>query len=142
MKIHTDHLTSAEVYAATKAGGMKGVYAECVTVGSRSRKRGLVVHLVGNSGRRPNPGKGGTDKGGYAATWDEWGMFLNYLFEMDPDAIATGACAYEGRDEFLLKTDWRFTDLTADEACKNHKWEYTGTPRENTCKKCEAVRRF
>ena len=140
MKIHTDHLTSAEVYAATKAGGMKGVYAECVTVGSRSRKRGLVVHLVGNSGRRPNPGKGGVERGGCAATWDEWGMFLNYLFEMDPDAIATGA--YEGRDEFLLKTDWRFTDLTADEACKNHKWEYTGTPRENTCKKCEAVRRF
>ena len=140
MKIHTDRLTSAEVYAATKAGGMKGVYAECVTLGSRSRKRGLVVHLVGNSGRRPNPGKGGVERGGYAATWDEWGMFLNYLFEMDPDAIATGA--YDGRDEFLLKTDWRFTDLTADEACKNHKWEYTGTPREHTCKKCEAVRRF
>ena len=140
MKIHTDHLTYAEVHAATNASGMKGVYAECVTRGSRSRKRGLVVHLTGNSGRRPNPGKGGTDRGGYAATWDEWGMFLNYLFEMDPDAIATGA--YEGRDEFLLKTDWRFTDLTADEACKTHKWEYAGTPREHICKKCEAVRRF
>lgn len=142
MKIHTDHLTSAEVYAATKAGGMKGVYAECVTLGSRSRKRGLVVHLTGNSTRRPNGGNRGANKNsdGYAATWDEWGIFLNYLFKMDPDAIAAGA--YEGRDEFLLKTDWRFTDLTADEACPNHKWEYAGVPREHICKKCEAVRRF
>lgn len=142
MKIHTNLLTSHDVYAATMAGGMRGVNVECVTQGSRSRKRGLTVHLTGNSTRRPNGGNRGANKDsdGYAATWDEWGMFLQYLFDLDPDAIATGA--YNGLDDFGMKTNWRFEGLTADKACPNHKWEYAGVPREHTCKKCEAVRRF
>lgn len=139
MRIHSDVLTPELVEKATHARGMKGVAASVSVHGSRSRKGALEVKLTGTSARRPNGGTSNPKTAdGYAATWDEWGMFLAHLLEKDPDAIAG---PYEGESDFHWQTDWRFEALTAPYQHPNHKWEYSGIPREFNCTFCEAVKR-
>lgn len=141
MRIHTD-LTYNEITDCTK--GMEGVWFGVLTEhGSRSRERAFEVQLRGTSNRAPNMGTSkNVDRFGNperAATWDEWGIFLNALFEQDATATAT---YYSGADNFHYQTDYRFEDLEQKDQCSNHKWEYAGVPRENACKKCGAVRRW
>lgn len=138
MRIHSDVLTPEHVEKATHARGMKGVAASVSVHGSRSRKGALEVKLTGTSTRRPNSGTGVRDSDDYAATWDEWGMFLAYLFEIDPEATCD---YYTDEGDFIWKTNWRFESLTAPYQHKNHKWEYSGIPREFNCTSCEAVKR-
>src|SRR6188474_3141328 len=89
MRLHTDILTAADVYAATISRGMRGVYADVATVGSRSHARALDVHLSGTSSRRVNAGTSHVDRFAldHAATWDEWGMVIAALYELDPSAV-------------------------------------------------------
>lgn len=141
MKIHSDILTSADIYRATS--DLSGVYAEAVTKGSRSRKAGIEFSLTGTSSRRPNSGRSGAGDD-YAATWDEWGIVLGRLFALDPNATCT---YYKDADDFHFKTGARFHALTHEQQCKNHKWEYQGTAATGayhfaTCAKCEAIRRY
>ncbi len=86
MRIHTS-LTQAEVYACLPTG----VYANIGEHGSRKRDRAFEVTLYvyesdslhrrhGNSG-----GYGSTDL--YAATWDEWGVWMDNIYKRDGDAI-------------------------------------------------------
>ena len=138
MRIHSDVLTPELVEKATHARGMKGVAASVSVHGSGSHKGALEVKLTGTSSRRPNPGTGVGNSDGYAATWDEWGMFLAYLFEKDPKATAT---YYEDADDFHWKTCGRFKGLTAPYQHPNHKWEYSDIPREFNCTSCDAVKR-
>lgn len=47
----------------------------------------------------------------YAATWDEWGWFLAYLFGQDPNAVCGW---YKGRTDFNVKTDFRYVGDPGD----------------------------
>lgn len=119
MRIHTDTLTTGDFYDAARKAG--------VTIdrnsmhGSRSRVRAFDFILSGSSNRRQNFGGDGQ-----AATWDEWGVFLSWLFAVDPSATTQ---PYDGLAEFERKTFSRFSegDVPVDMPVhhgKNHRWEY------------------
>jgi len=137
VKIHTNVLTWRAVHDATRAAGMQGVYLErCDERGSRTRARSFDVTLRGNSTRRPNPGTGRDRlEGEHAATWDEWGMFIEALYVADPDALVGD---YGPRHVFDAATRLRFEELTAESACPGHVWK-SGGPRMRECKKCGAL---
>ena len=140
MKIHSDILTEKHFHAATDAAGMAGVYVSQLEVkGSRSRKRRIDLKLAGNSNRNQNHGTGNSNRNQNhgtvkAATWDEWGMFINALFEIDPNAIIG---QYDGMEIFREVTDNRFDTLTAPYAHGNHKWINTGA-NSMACEHCDA----
>lgn len=150
MRIHTDKVTFGNIHdAARKAGAEVAVLSDH---GSRKRDHAFEVRISGN----------GVQGGGFGtanfktATWDEWGIFLAALFEIDPDMIAgpyKGASddEYEG---FHFLTDSRYEDLTPAEQHKRHRWQWAGTHltygfipgmasrySEAECS-CGAVRRF
>jgi hypothetical protein len=141
MKIHTDVLTSFDIHHATSAAGMHGVYAvnfkQC---GSRSKDHAFDLSLRGNSTRRPNPGTGGRNFSDdeYAATWDEWGMFIHALYQIDPDALIG---QYGSRAVFEETTCGRFDELTAETACRGHRWVFGG-PMIQRCATCDAVQNY
>lgn len=141
MKVHSDTLSPLIMHHAAVETGV--TLEKCVEKGSRKRKRGFEFSLSGSSNRRPNSGRNGADDDRFAATWDEWGMFLNRLFEADPNATMT---YYEDQDDFRWQTDRRFDTLKPADQCRNHKWEYDGTVATgsysvHSCTKCLATRR-
>ena len=138
MRIHTDTLTSTDIYAATRAAGMTGVSATFTSHGSRKRDHAFNVNLTGTSSRPLNTGKYGADQSGdTAATWDEWGMFLAALYAVDPDMDAT---YYADAADFHRQTGDRFLNLTAPYQHENHNWVYDANIIGQACKSCEAVR--
>jgi len=146
MRIHTDILTVSDIYAAAAhAGGgdyrTSPVMVDVTEHGSRSRARAFNVKLTGTSTRRPNPGQGGHTGDTYAATWDEWGMFLAELFRRD--GAATIPNVYPGMGDFEYQTNGRFNALTPENqhGGSGHRWEFMGTPREQECATCGAIRR-
>lgn len=121
MRIHTDKISRADLSAATKARGMIGVeLSNCETKGSRKRTRAFEVSLTGNSPSRPNFGGNGDE---HAAQWDEWGIFIDELFRIDPEAIIG---VYPTREQFRKVTGERFDTLTGPETHRRHKWEPNG----------------
>ena len=120
MKIHTDLLTEADVHAAVRSHGMKGVYAEVQTVGARSAKRGRLVKLSGTSNRNQNPGTGPRYNIEKAATFDEWGMVIDYLYSLDPNAVIG---QYQSKGHFVACTFDRYESLTQPYAHGNHRWQ-------------------
>lgn len=111
--------------ARDSALALPGVDVDVTARGSRSHARSLDVYLTGTSSRRPNNRGNGDD---YAATWDEWGMFLARLFAADPDMVA-GTVAnpiYACAAHFHWATGSRFYSLTPDKQHRNHRWEYGG----------------
>ncbi len=134
MKIHSDILSPIQIHQATIAAGMRGVDAEVTVAGSRSRQASLNVSLTGNSKRRTNSGQYGAGDE-YAATWDEWGIFIQALYEIDPQALIG---QYGERGVFEACTGGRFQSLTAPYACADHRWFSVGAMRQE-CKWCSAT---
>jgi len=106
MKIHSDVLTSMDIYAATRE--LPGVYVDsCTQHGSRKRARAFNVGLEAGEKtelRRYNRNSGQWGGGGVtgiACTWDEWGIFIAALFDIDPEAIIG---QYDGLAAFNLTT--------------------------------------
>jgi hypothetical protein len=102
MRIFSDTLTTNDLYEALPAG----VLANITTKGGRNRRHSFEVTLYvlekdelhrryGNSG-----GYGSRDD--VAATWDEWGLWIEKLFDLDPDALIGH---YESYSHFLDQTD-------------------------------------
>lgn len=144
MRLHTNTLTLDDITRATRAAGMRGVYADAMRNGSRTHRIGWEVKLTGTSSRRPNTGHGGSEPfgGEHAATWDEWGMFLAALFAIDP-AMIVGTVKrpiYAGADHFHAATADRYRILTApyQHGGGGHKWEWAGDGL--ACTMCEATR--
>ena len=134
MRIHT-RLTRDEMTAAL--AGTAGAYFDDLSQhGSRKRDRAWEVKMRGTSARRPNFYNG---DGSYAATWDQWGVFLGNVFRADPDATVPGV--YDSADDYSRKTFGRFDSpgMPAD-AHGDHKFDYNGTPCVNGCKSCSARR--
>lgn len=131
MRIHTS-LDPAEIYGMI--ADLPAVTFERFDVkGSRSHPRAVDIILSGTSTRRHNGGnRGAGDE--YAATWDEWGIFLGRVFRADPNAKAT---YYADRADFERKTGGRFgEDFTAADQHRNHKWEWNGRTYDNSARAC------
>lgn len=100
MRIHSNELTTADIYTAAR---LAKAQVKITEHGSRKRARAFEVKLTGLSTRRPNFWSG--DESEYAATWDQWGVFLGYLFALDADLITPYYPVYS---EFHRITDGRF----------------------------------
>ncbi len=150
MRIHTDVLSARDIFAAAKAARAD---LEITRHGSRSRTAAFNVHLTGESRRRPNRQHESHE---YAATWDQWGVFLSILFDLDPELVTP----YDkSRSAFHLRTHFRFessgviagTEIAAAypglvagaywpvDAHGDHRFEFAGVPRSRACKSCSAV---
>lgn len=135
MRIHTT-VTEAEVYAAARLARVD--LATFARHGSRKSDHAFEVKLEGESRQRPNGGESGAGSG-YAATWDQWGVFLAAIFRADP---AASCWAYTDEQDFHWQTDDRFAleGFPAD-AHGDHTWR-VGAPYEQACTRCTAVRRW
>lgn len=128
MRFHANNLTMTDVATAAARAGVTFTIS---THGSRSRRAAYEIALQGDSNRSnaSNTGK--------AATWDQWGVFIDMLFEAD-DSL-TIPRAYENRFQFDFRTSYRFedgevpTDMHGD-----HKFEFIA-PFMFQCTKCSAV---
>lgn len=141
MRIHSNYLKLSDVYAAT--ADLPGVYATVSEHGSRSHARAFEVQLTGNGYAR-NTGTGGADSYETGATWDEWGVFLARLFNLDANALCGSVKYPVYRDgyNFHRQTMDRFESLDLpDDTHKRHTWAYR-RPGFWACKKCSAERTY
>lgn len=140
MRIHTNHLTTRDLVAASNMAGVD--FHRLDRKGSRSRDHAFDVILEG-TGRTGN--RWGNSRERYrAATWDEWGVFLGELFRRDAGMTVPGV--YDDHDHFRWATGRRYDDLRIEDQHINHKWEYagsfvTGSHHVHECR-CGAVRRY
>ena len=134
MRFHGDNLDTAKLWVANNNAGTDMEYTEH---GSKSRARAFDVHLTGSSKRRPNRR---SDPDAYAATWDQWGVFIAALFVLD--RTLTIPRAYKDEREFHLRTDSRFVRGWPEDAHGDHTFRWNGVPFEQTCTKCSAVTRW
>lgn len=169
MRIHSDTLTTSDIYTAARHARVDVV--KLTEHGSHKRDHAFDVKLEGESRRRPNGGASGKGyASGYAATWDQWGVFLGILFDIDP-AMVTPYDA--NRHAFRVRTSQRFdgdivgegvstnynvvngraadhrvtvhrlgSSYWPDDAHGDHRFEYAGVPRTFSCTKCSATQRF
>lgn len=135
MRLHSDIITITDVYAVTK--DLPGVYVTASEHGSRSKARAFEVSLEGN-GYLKNTGQYGAGDE-YGATWDEWGVFIARLFEIDPNAFWGTAKhpVYANASEFHGMTADRFVSgQMPEDTHKRHTWDWNRG--EATCKRCTA----
>lgn len=118
MKIHSDVLTYRNFLDAASWSGVDLIEFE--RYGSRSRTASFKFSLTGSS-----PYNRGFGAPGKAATWDEWGMFLAFLFRIDPNAHCTKH-SYQCEEHFQWMTGNRFDELTPALQHKRHKWHWDG----------------
>ena len=139
MRIHTDRITELDIHVATNAAGMRDVFADVTQRGSRSRERSFDVKLTGNSTRKTNPGWANGERE-QAATWDEWGMFIHALYQIDPEAVIG---QYADFEVFQTSTGHRFDSLTApySHGEGGHRW-IVSTPGVQECVSCDATFRY
>ena len=146
MRIHSDTLTFADLHDAATIARVQ--FDRWDYKGSRSRDHAFDVTLTGESNRRPNNGTSHQTKGSedFAATWDQWGVFLGVLFDRDPDMLTP---YYADRADFQFKTNARFTKIGGGwdnywpaDAHGDHRFQYSGTPGAQKCTRCTAVRRW
>lgn len=131
MRIHSNALTAADIHRATDA--LPGVYAEVKPVGSRSHAGAFEVRLTGTSTRLT------MDKRDNAATWDEWGVFIAAIYEVDAVAVfgSVKSPNYRDSNHFHAVTRYRFdADRLPEDSHQQHRWQYDGVV--NQCSKCSA----
>ena len=119
LHISTDIITESDIRKATTAAGMTGVEADVRVRDSRSKAHKYSVRMT--------------------ASWDEMGMFINALYDVDPDATIG---FYKSRDMFHAATVDRFRSLTAERQHKNHKWVSPANDTTQYCDECEAESRL
>ena len=99
MKVYSKVLTADDIWAASR--GIDGVCIDDSNVRSfrpRAGGNGYEFYLEGYAFhhlRRRN------NRDGYAATWDEWGIVIARLYEIDPDARISW---YTSRANFMEET--------------------------------------
>lgn len=96
MRIHTDNLGHQDIAGAAAKAHVDLIKIEAC--GSRKRDHAFEVGLSGSSARQSQTR---TDFPARAATWDEWGNFIDALFEREPTLIAG---PYDGRHDFIDQT--------------------------------------
>lgn len=149
MRIHTNNPAGVwqSIWDATR--NMPGVYADLTEHGSRTRGEAIELKLEGTSNRKVNAGTSrNVDRFDLpnAATWDEWGVVLQAVFDADPNALAGSAKypVYDGREDYERQTQGRF--VTAHDGVyrlphdthQNHVWDYKPGQATTPCKRCSA----
>lgn len=142
MRLHSDTLTTKDLYKAVADGPVW--FATLTEHKSRTHERAFEVKLAG-SGTHSNSGYYGADTRIPAATWDEWGIFLSRLYDIDLDMVVgtVKRPVYADCASFDLSTNDRFSNgqLTwADQHAPRHTWRSAGV-RVQECR-CGAVRRL
>jgi len=134
MRIHTNTLTASDLDDAARIARVE--FGRMTEHGSRSRDHAFDVTLTGESKRRPNGGTSGASDD-YAATWDQWGVFLGVLFDRDPEMTCR---AYKDFVDFDYVTKCRFVDrgVFPDDYHGDHTFRWNGIPRQQDCTKCSA----
>lgn len=135
MRLHTNTITESDVHQAVE--NLLGVYATVTRHGSRSHDHALEIRLEGN-GYLTNTGNGGAGAT-EGATWDEWGVMIARLYEIDPDALWGSAKYPVYRDvyHFHERTYDRFASGQMPENThKRHKWDWGQYGAR--CTKCSA----
>lgn len=87
MKLYSDTLTEADLYACLPDGV---TIAAIRPMRTRKRASGWELSLEGygtRHTRRRNSGMEGANGYGYAATWDDQGVWMAALYDRDPDAL-------------------------------------------------------
>jgi hypothetical protein len=106
MRIRSDRITTLDLQAAcrfTSRASESYTHFDWVDRGSRQYRFAYDVWLYGDG--TANRRRSGHDHTQYAATWHQWGHFINYLFQVDPYAhIGT----YQGAQDFEDKTHGAF----------------------------------
>ena len=101
MRLYSDTITRADIFRCLPAN----VGAEVMTIRNPRKSRfGYVVTLdyYGPESRRwKNSGMYGADGGRPAATWDEHGVWMAALYELDPGMRIAN---YADRDDFMRQT--------------------------------------
>lgn len=142
MRIHSDLIEREHLKSAV--AGLDGVNVRIdIRRASRKRDHSWDVALVAEprpGRRRRNTGRYGLGDD-YAATWDEWGVFLSWLFSYDPDAVCGD---YDDKEHFHWSTGGRFRNVVALDMHDQHRWiddgdSLNGRFHVETCK-CGAVR--
>lgn len=136
MRIHTDSIKYSDLLDAAKVARVE---VEITSHGSRKRDHAYNVNLTGESKRRPNR-RHESDE--FAATWDQWGVFIAHLFSVDSDAVF--GSMYDGEDEFHYRTAYRFDieGFWPADAHGDHRFRYNGVPYQQDCTKCSATQRW
>lgn len=146
MKIHSDKIMPDDI---ARAARIAGVQLERVGHrGSRSRARAFDFYVTGSSPYRPN-NTIDVDPDAYAATWDEWGILIGYLYDVDPNAHF-GKHSYQSAADFHYKTGHRFGPasltggLPPEQRHRVHKWQrdWSRNDYESFCNGCGAVQRW
>ena len=153
MRLHTNVIDYLHLLAAASVSevGMDTYTEHRSTI----RTRAFEIHLVGteahHSARRPNSGRYGHDgREVYAATWDQWGVFLRHLFEIDPTMVCGSPTrpVYGSLTAFTLATDGRFRVNAGGAAMfprdehGDHHWQPGSDLRTRECSKCSARQIF
>jgi hypothetical protein len=134
--------TSADAHTVHTAAKLARVnFDRMAERGSRTHDRAFDVTLTGESARLPNGGRSGRYVFGqanvHAATWDQWGVFIGAIFDVDPDARMS---YYSNAADFHEQTSWRFEDGWPTDAHGDHRWDFVA-PFTFGCKRCSAVER-
>ena len=134
------HVSKSVTIADVREAGRKaGAHFDTLTEhGSRKSGHAFEVKLLGSSNRRPNGGAYGAGND-YAATWDQWGVFIGALYDLDP---SMSSYAYDDAEDFHAKTGDRFRDGWPTDAHGDHTFRYEGVSGEQKCRKCSAVQRW
>jgi len=135
MRIHTD----ATLATLRKAAAVAQVdMVKCEPHGSRTHARAFEVSLRGSSKRRPNFYNG---DGSYAATWDQWGIFLAEIFTADREARCGTAKhpIYRDAEHFDAVTRYRFDGhgIVPNDMHGDHRFKYAA-PYTQACTQCSA----
>ncbi len=94
MKVWSDTLSTDDIRHATAGTG--AWVAELSRIDNpRTRAHGWNIYLEGSSPYRSQA------TGGKAATWDQWGLWMARVFELDSDARIG---PYDGRQSFIEQT--------------------------------------
>src|SRR3954468_14793548 len=131
MRIHADTLTHRQIDTAARAAGVRFVRRN--DHGSRTRDHAFDVILSGDSPYRVN---GNPDE--FAASWDQWGIFLASIFSADESVTITRV--YRDADHFHMITGDRFETLTRADAHRLRRWTLKA-PYVQSCT-CGASRRW
>lgn len=142
MRIHSDILQYVDIYKAADKAGAE--VQELEGHGSKSRTRAFNFYLTGSSPFRPGFGRVFGDPDAHAASWDEWGIVFDYLFELDPN-MHCHKHSYQSRAHFDWLTCNRFRYLTPVNQHRRHKWSLgipSGVYSQAYCEGCEASIRW
>lgn len=109
MRIRSDRISTFDLADACRFAARASeaeVTIEVVDRGSRQYRFAYDVWLYGDGTQ--NRRRSAHDRNEYAATWHQWGHFINYLFQVDPYAhIGT----YTGHMDFGRKTNGLFPPI-------------------------------